>query len=148
MKSCIHLPNCGVQSEFITIYFHHYSYISFSLCQPRFWSKSSYSEMIFFLTMYLCFHLFSIVVDPSKLSTGLHYYEVCGIDCKSPWRGPLFRIPITITKPAAVLNLPPVVSFSKMSFEPGQIILCFFNTVNACFSFILFSTLRSSSSKD
>ncbi|OWM79539.1 hypothetical protein CDL15_Pgr022951 [Punica granatum] len=64
---------------------------------------------------------FNIVVDPSNLSSGLHYYEVYGIDCKLPSRGPLFRIPVTITKPAAILNRPPVVSFSKMSFEPGHI---------------------------
>ncbi|KAK4796287.1 hypothetical protein SAY86_028613 [Trapa natans] len=64
---------------------------------------------------------FNIVVDPSNLSSGLHYYEVFGIDYKSPWRGPVFRIPVTITKPAAVMNRPPVVSFSKLSFEPGHI---------------------------
>ncbi|CAI0546836.1 unnamed protein product [Linum tenue] len=64
---------------------------------------------------------FNIVVDPSKLSSGLHYYEVYGVDCKAPWRGPIFRIPITITKPMTVENRPPRVSFSKMSFLPGHI---------------------------
>ncbi|KAK8710528.1 hypothetical protein V6N13_145848 [Hibiscus sabdariffa] len=64
---------------------------------------------------------FNVVVDPTHLGDGLHYYEVYGIDCKAPWRGPLFRIPITITKPKAVLNRPPLVSFSKMSFLPGHI---------------------------
>ncbi|KAG4118359.1 hypothetical protein ERO13_D11G009700v2 [Gossypium hirsutum] len=64
---------------------------------------------------------FNVVVDPFNLADGLHYYEVYGIDCKAPWRGPLFRIPITITKPKAVLNRPPLVSFSKMSFLPGHI---------------------------
>ncbi|XVF50835.1 hypothetical protein PTKIN_Ptkin04bG0135800 [Pterospermum kingtungense] len=64
---------------------------------------------------------FNIVVDPTNLSDGLHYYEVHGIDCKAPWRGPLFRIPITITKPKAVMNRPPLISFSRMSFLPGHI---------------------------
>ncbi|KAK3008490.1 hypothetical protein RJ639_015101 [Escallonia herrerae] len=64
---------------------------------------------------------FNVVVDPSNLSDGLHYFEVYGIDCKAPWRGPLFRIPVTITKPKAVLNRPPLVSFSGMSFLPGHI---------------------------
>ncbi|XP_019453181.1 PREDICTED: tripeptidyl-peptidase 2-like isoform X1 [Lupinus angustifolius] len=64
---------------------------------------------------------FNVVVDPSNLCVGLHYYEVYGIDCKAPWRGPLFRIPITITKPQAVTNQPPQVSFSKMLFKPGHI---------------------------
>ncbi|XP_024625143.2 tripeptidyl-peptidase 2 isoform X2 [Medicago truncatula] len=64
---------------------------------------------------------FNILVDPTNLCDGLHYYEVYGIDCKAPWRGPLFRIPITITKPVAVINRPPQVSFSEMLFEPGHI---------------------------
>ncbi|XLU46080.1 hypothetical protein S245_040894, partial [Arachis hypogaea] len=58
-----------------------------------------------------------VVVDPSNLGDGLHYYEVYGIDCKAPWRDPLFRIPITITKSHAVTSQPPRVSFSKMIFQ-------------------------------
>ncbi|CAK9160937.1 unnamed protein product [Ilex paraguariensis] len=64
---------------------------------------------------------FNIVVDPTNLSDGLHYYEVYGIDCKAPWRGPLFRIPVTITKPKAVKNGLPLISFLGMSFLPGHI---------------------------
>ncbi|XP_057424626.1 tripeptidyl-peptidase 2-like isoform X1 [Lotus japonicus] len=64
---------------------------------------------------------FNILVDPTNLCDGLHYYEVYGIDCKAPWRGPLFRIPITITKPMALTNRSPQVSFSKMLFQPGHI---------------------------
>ncbi|GMN44594.1 hypothetical protein TIFTF001_013779 [Ficus carica] len=64
---------------------------------------------------------FNVVVNPTNLSEGLHYYEVYGIDCKAPWRGPLFRVPITVTKPKAVINRPPLVTFSKMSFIPGRI---------------------------
>ncbi|KAL2334720.1 hypothetical protein Fmac_015933 [Flemingia macrophylla] len=64
---------------------------------------------------------FSVVVDPSNLCDGLHYFEVYGIDCKAPWRGPLFRIPIIITKPKAVTKQPPQISFSNMLFQPGHI---------------------------
>ncbi|KAL3524283.1 hypothetical protein ACH5RR_017117 [Cinchona calisaya] len=64
---------------------------------------------------------FNIIVDPTNLSEGLHYYEVYGIDCKAPWRGPLFRIPVTITKPEVVKNRPPLISFQGMSFCPGHI---------------------------
>ncbi|THG07936.1 hypothetical protein TEA_023335 [Camellia sinensis var. sinensis] len=59
-----------------------------------------------------------IVVDPTNLSDGLHYYELCGIDCKAPWRGPVFRIPVTITKAMAVKNQPALLSFSGMTFLP------------------------------
>ncbi|KAE9464869.1 hypothetical protein C3L33_03223, partial [Rhododendron williamsianum] len=64
---------------------------------------------------------FNIVVDPTNLSDGLHYSELYGIDCKAPWRGPLFRIPVTITKAMAVKNRPALVSLAGMSFLPGHI---------------------------
>ena len=64
---------------------------------------------------------FNVVVDPSNLCDGLHYFEVYGIDCKAPWRGPIFRIPITITKAIAVANQPLQVSFSNILFQPGHI---------------------------
>ncbi|KAH9603507.1 hypothetical protein KSS87_010023 [Heliosperma pusillum] len=64
---------------------------------------------------------FNVIVDPTNLEDGLHYYEVYGIDSKAPWRGPLFRIPVTITKAMAVENCPPVVSLRGMQFHPGHI---------------------------
>ncbi|KAL8257342.1 hypothetical protein R6Q59_029383 [Mikania micrantha] len=65
---------------------------------------------------------FNVVVDPSKLSDGLHYFEVYGMDCNAPWRGPLFRIPVTITKPKIVETQPPLITFSGLSFQPGHIV--------------------------
>ncbi|KAG6481698.1 hypothetical protein ZIOFF_058317 [Zingiber officinale] len=62
-----------------------------------------------------------IVVDPVGLGDGLHYHEVYGIDCRAPWRGPLFRVPITIIKPIASIGRPPIVTFSNVSFCPGHI---------------------------
>lgn len=69
----------------------------------------------------------SIVVDPTALKEGLHYSEVVGIDSEAPWRGPLFRIPVTICKPLELKSLPPVAKFSDLSFIPGTISLwcCF-----------------------
>ncbi|CAJ1977041.1 unnamed protein product [Sphenostylis stenocarpa] len=64
---------------------------------------------------------FNIIVDPTNLNGGLHYFEVYGIDYKAPWRGPIFRVPITVTKPMAVTDRPPLVSFSNMLFLPGQV---------------------------
>lgn len=72
---------------------------------------------------YLCskviLSLCSIVVDPTNLGDGVHYFEVYGIDCKAPDRGPLFRIPVTIIIPETVANRPPVISFQQMSFISG-----------------------------
>ncbi|KAL2920688.1 Tripeptidyl-peptidase 2 [Bienertia sinuspersici] len=64
---------------------------------------------------------FNLIVDPTNLEIGLHYFEVYGIDTKAPWRGPLFRIPVTITKPMALINCPPAVTFAGMQFCPGHI---------------------------
>ncbi|KAG0495292.1 hypothetical protein HPP92_006286 [Vanilla planifolia] len=66
---------------------------------------------------------FNIVVDPTNLSNGLHYYEVYGVDFKAPWRGPLFRVPITIVKPISPVGQPPLVSFLDVAFLPGTIFL-------------------------
>jgi tripeptidyl-peptidase-2 len=64
---------------------------------------------------------FNVVVDPTNLGDGVHYFEVYGIDCKAPERGPLFRIPVTIIIPKTVANQPPVISFQQMSFISGHI---------------------------
>ena len=66
------------------------------------------------------YHFFSsVVVDPTNLGDGVHYFEVYGIDCKAPQRGPLFRIPVTIIISKTVANQPPVISFQQMSFISG-----------------------------
>lgn len=59
-------------------------------------------------------------MDPTNLSDGLHYFELYGVDCNAPWRGPLFRIPVTITKPTSVRSRPPLISFTGMPFVPGK----------------------------
>ncbi|KAK9121596.1 hypothetical protein Syun_019213 [Stephania yunnanensis] len=64
---------------------------------------------------------FNVIVDPTNLSDGLHYYELYGIECKAPWRGPVFRVPITIAKPLAVKEQIPSIKFLGMSFLPGHI---------------------------
>lgn len=76
-------------------------------------------------------------MDPTTLSDGLHYYELYGVDCKAPWRGPLFRIPVTITKPKAVKSRPPLISFAGMPFVPGnynsvRLIVLFVASIHVC----------------
>ena len=39
-------------------------------------------------------------VDCSSLPEGLHYAEISAKDSTAPWRGALFRIPVTVIKPA------------------------------------------------
>lgn len=41
---------------------------------------------------------FELRVDPSSLPPGLHYAEVHGLLPDQEWRGPLFRVPITLIK--------------------------------------------------
>ncbi|XP_024527545.1 tripeptidyl-peptidase 2 [Selaginella moellendorffii] len=64
---------------------------------------------------------FNVIVDPTNLKPGVHYAEVVGIDCMAPWRGPLFRVPVTIVKPVQVTEVPPAVSFLKLIFSPGHV---------------------------
>lgn len=64
---------------------------------------------------------FNIVVNPTQLTPGVHCSEIYGIDCEAPWRGPVFRIPITVLKPVELTNKPPSIIFSGMKFVPGHI---------------------------
>ncbi|TVU28818.1 hypothetical protein EJB05_20353, partial [Eragrostis curvula] len=70
---------------------------------------------------------FNIVVNPANISSGLHYYEVYGIDYKAPWRGPIFRVPITVIKPITLSGEPPLLSASNLSFRSGHIERRFIN---------------------
>ncbi|KAK3154839.1 hypothetical protein QOZ80_2BG0195730 [Eleusine coracana subsp. coracana] len=70
---------------------------------------------------------FNIVVDPAKISSGLHYFEVYGIDYKAPWRGPIFRVPITVIKPITLSGEPPLLTVSNLLFKSGHIERRFIN---------------------
>jgi hypothetical protein len=41
-------------------------------------------------------------VDCGSLPEGLHFAEIAALDSTAPWRGPLFRIPVTVIKPIRV----------------------------------------------
>lgn len=82
----------------------------------------NFDDVSFYLFEYLPFVVFRIVVDPTDLEVGLHYAEVVGIDSAAPWRGPLFRIPVTICKPLQLKTQPPKASFSNLAFGPGMIL--------------------------
>ena len=45
---------------------------------------------------------FEIEVNCEDLTYGLHYAEIKAIDTTEPWRGPLFRVPVTVIKPQKV----------------------------------------------
>ena len=65
---------------------------------------------------------FNIFVDTSGLEAGLHYEEVHGYDLCHQWRGPLFRIPVTVVVPR---QLPPGASeltFENTLFSPGKVV--------------------------
>ncbi|CAG8480016.1 10360_t:CDS:10 [Scutellospora calospora] len=64
---------------------------------------------------------FDVKVDPTNLTPGgLYFAEVQGYDTTCPDRGPLFRVPITVTKPSILTNGSKV-CFDKLSFGPGHI---------------------------
>jgi tripeptidyl-peptidase-2 len=43
---------------------------------------------------------------PPTATQGLHYAEVQGFDSKAEWRGPLFRLPITVIRPRRLPESP------------------------------------------
>jgi len=49
---------------------------------------------------------FEVEIDPTGLDQGLHYAEIQGFDAVDEWRGPLFRIPVTVIKPLTLAALP------------------------------------------
>ncbi|KAG9286248.1 hypothetical protein G9A89_014234 [Geosiphon pyriformis] len=64
---------------------------------------------------------FQIKVDPSQLSPGkLYYAEVQGYDTSTSSPVPLFKVPVTITKPLTLTNGSKL-SLGTLSFGPGHI---------------------------
>ncbi|CAG8674187.1 18099_t:CDS:10, partial [Racocetra fulgida] len=64
---------------------------------------------------------FDVKVDPTNLAPGGFYFaEVQGYDTTCPERGPLFRVPVTITKPNILTNGSKA-CFDKLTFGPGHI---------------------------
>ncbi|WIA34935.1 hypothetical protein OEZ86_013218 [Tetradesmus obliquus] len=51
---------------------------------------------------------FELRVDPTALPPGLHYGEVLAINPDQDWRGPLFRVPVTVVKPQDLLQSPDI----------------------------------------
>lgn len=50
---------------------------------------------------------FEIRVDATKLPVGLHSAEITGVERGAEWRGPVFRVPVTVTVPLALANKTP-----------------------------------------
>ncbi|CAM6096265.1 unnamed protein product [Calypogeia fissa] len=64
---------------------------------------------------------FKVVVDPTQLKEGAHYAEVVGTDMEAPWRGPSFRVPVTVIKPMELQAGSALATFDDLSFTPGHI---------------------------
>lgn len=76
---------------------------------------------------------FELEVNPTGLSEGLHYTELQAFDATAEWRGPLFRVPITVIKPldpasapgsssgsGAVVRADSSVDLGALRFQPGD----------------------------
>ncbi|CAG8455950.1 13834_t:CDS:10 [Funneliformis caledonium] len=64
---------------------------------------------------------FDVKVDPTQLNPGeFDYGEVQGYDTTCSDRGPLFRVPVTVTRPI-ILSNGSKVTFDNWSFGPGHI---------------------------
>ncbi|MCH2149142.1 MAG: S8 family serine peptidase, partial [Phycisphaerales bacterium] len=68
---------------------------------------------------------FSIEVDPTGLEPGAHFAEVLAFDAHSKHSGPLFRVPITVTRP---VHLDPAMNWSlaeRRTYAPGEVMRWF-----------------------
>ena len=63
---------------------------------------------------------FKIDVDPSQLPPGLHTAQVLGVDANHPDAGPLFRVPITVTKPMPLPEDTTTLDLGVLSFTPAE----------------------------
>ncbi|CAG8454666.1 15829_t:CDS:10 [Acaulospora morrowiae] len=65
--------------------------------------------------------VFEVKVDPSQLTPGeLHFAEVQGYDTTCSERGPLFKIPVVVTKPSIITNGSKI-TYDNWAFGPGHI---------------------------
>ncbi|XP_076435935.1 tripeptidyl-peptidase 2-like isoform X2 [Babylonia areolata] len=64
---------------------------------------------------------FSVHVDPRGLSEGAHFTEVLAYDVQCLGKGPVFRVPVTVIMPSRVQEESLSLTFSQMTFRPGQI---------------------------
>ena len=64
-------------------------------------------------------------VDCSSLPEGLHFAEISASDSTAPWRGALFRLPVTVIKPArAGDSSPSGPSGAASAGSPGKAHAC------------------------
>ncbi|XP_033760966.1 tripeptidyl-peptidase 2-like [Pecten maximus] len=64
----------------------------------------------------------SVKVDHSGLTEDAHYTEICAFDVSCVEKGPVFRIPITVIKPAKVSDETTYeMCFNDVQFKPGHI---------------------------
>ena len=57
-------------------------------------------------------------MDPTQLPPGLHYTEINAFDTENVDKGPIFRIPVTVTKPTPLIENKLSVS---ASYQGGKI---------------------------
>jgi len=61
---------------------------------------------------------FDVMIDPTKLSPGVHFAEIIGADSDHPKRGSLFRAPITVIIPEPHAS---ATQMRRLDFTPGAV---------------------------
>ena len=72
---------------------------------------------------------FGFQVDPTRLEPGFHFGQIHAYDANARNLGPLFSVPITITKPDPIhihrqtgAEAPSYIKYSDLTFGPGEIL--------------------------
>lgn len=96
---------------------------------------------------------FHVVVDPTKLVAGRHHFAEVLASVRHPGNGsvrsgPVFRVPVTVLKPEALLSGLSIRPWDNVQFSPGRVVRRFYESpCGATYAFIRVTAGKSFSNK-
>lgn len=85
-------------------------------------TKDSFVQAPKYLELQNQIRSFSIKIDPTHLTPGVHYTSIEGYDTSCPEKGALFSIPITVIQPFKFQSEDlPYLEWKKVTFKPNTI---------------------------